>query len=168
MEQHEKIHCHAKYLKWRLKPPIAPQAKFCPRLIFPRETRMTKHPSLKAVPISTIIDSYGAIFFREALAQYIVRTDNPNATRGEIEDRLESFTLPIAKFPVFHRIKFISARRFQSETKTVDSVHTQPSRRDKRDRIVAGRFDTVLVSNGQTDSVSIKGTLPIWLQNMNH
>jgi hypothetical protein len=26
----------------------------------------------------------------------------------------------------------------------------------------------VLVSNGQTDSVSIKGTLPIWLQNMNH
>jgi hypothetical protein len=128
---------------------------------------MTKHPSVKAVPISTIIDNYGATFFREALAQYIVRTGNPDATRREIEDRLESFTLPIAKFPAFHRIKFISARRFQYETRTVDSVHTQPSRKDKRDKLVAGRFDTVLVSDGQTDSTGIKGMLLFWLQTTN-
>jgi hypothetical protein len=167
LERHEKIQRHAKYIKWRLEPP-SPQAKFYPRLTFPRETRMTKHPSAKAIPISTIIDNYGATFFREALAQYVVRTGYPNAARGEIEDHLESFTLPIAKFPVFHRIKFISTRRFQSETKTIDSVHTQPSRKDKRDNLVAGRFDTVLVSNGQTDSIGIKGTLLFWLQDTNH
>jgi hypothetical protein len=169
LERREKVQRHAKYIKWRLEPPIpASQAKFHPRLIFPRETQMTKHPSLKAIPISTIIDDYGAKFFREALVQYAVMTDNPDATRGEIEDRLESFTLPIAKFPIFHRIKFIGARRFQSETKTIDSVHIQPSRKDKRNQTVVGRFDTVLVSNGQIDSIGIKGTLPFWPQNVNH
>jgi hypothetical protein len=157
LERHEKIQRHVEYMKWRLEPPIAPRAKFYPRLIFPRETRMTKHPSQKAVPISTIIDSYGATFFRSALAQYVVRTGNPGATRSEIEDHLESFTLPISKFPVFHRIKFISARRFQNETRTIDSVHVQPPRKNKRHQIVAGRFDTVLVSNGQIGS-DIKGT----------
>jgi hypothetical protein len=159
LERQEKIQRHAKYIKWRLEPPITPQAVFYPQLIFPRETRMTKHPSLKSIPISTIMDDYGATFFREALAQYTVRTGNPNATRREIEDHLETFTLPIAKFPVFHRIKFISARRFESETRTIDSVHTRPSRKDKRNQLVAGRFDTVLISNGQMDSVGINGTL---------
>jgi hypothetical protein len=129
---------------------------------------MTKHPSLKAVPISTISDRYSATFFREALAQYVVRTDNPNATRSEIEDCLESFTLPITKFPVFHRIKFISAHCFQSKTRTIDSVHAQPSQMDKRDRRVAGRFDTVLVSNERTDSTGIEGALPFWLQKTKH
>jgi hypothetical protein len=163
LERHEKVQRHVKYLEWCHKPPIVPREKFYPQLVFPRETRMTKHPSLKAVPISTIIDSYGAKFFREALVQYVVRTDNPEASRREIEDRLETFILPIAKFPVFHRIKFVSSRRFQSETKTIDSVHTQPPRKDKRDQIVAGRFDTVLISNGQTDSIGINGMLPICL-----
>ena len=96
-------------------------------------------------------------------------TDNPDATRSEIKDRLESFTLPVFEIPLsFTESNSSVHRRFQSETKTIDSVHTQPSRMDKKDRIVAGRFDTVLVSNGQTDSIGIKGTLPIKLQNLNH
>jgi len=167
LKWHEKIQRHVEYMKWCLEPPIAPCAKCYPRLIFPHKTWMTKHPSQKVVPISTIIDSYGATFFRGALAQYVVRTGNPGATRSKIEDRLESFTLPISKFPVFHRIKFISARRFQNETRTIDSVHIQPSQKDKRHQIVAGRFDTVLVSNGQIGS-DIKSTSSFWLQNTNH
>ena len=164
LEWQEKIQCHVKYLEWCIKSPIHPQTNFYPHLLFPCETRMTKHPSVKAIPIGTIMDVYGAIHFWEALAQYIVRANNPDASWSEIEDHLKSFTVPIAKFPVFHWIIFISTHRFQNETTTTDAAHIQPSRKNNKDQIVAGRFDTVLVNNigrlGQTCSVDNNGMSP--------
>ena len=44
-----------------------------------------------------------------------------------------------------------------------DTVHAQSSRKDKRGRDVTGRFDTVLVQDGQTEYVGVKGTSSVRL-----
>jgi hypothetical protein len=42
-------------------------------------------------------------------------------------------------------------------TSTADSVHARPERRDTRGRLVPGRFDTVLVNDGNGDITRLKG-----------
>jgi len=52
---------------------------------------MTKHPSAKAVSIQSLIEDYGATYFREALAHYIARqhpTNHPIPIRGRALDVL--------------------------------------------------------------------------------
>ncbi|KAF5331292.1 hypothetical protein D9758_018497 [Tetrapyrgos nigripes] len=53
--------------------------------------------------------------------------------------------LPISSVPVFHRIKFLWHDFFTNTLSTADSIHAQPSRHDKRNHIVPGRFDTALI-----------------------
>jgi hypothetical protein len=160
LERREKIVRHESYIKWRLNDlTIPPVRSFQPRLVFPRELQMAKHPSAKGVSIDMLIDIYGATFFRDALARYTAITTNPNASRSEINRFTEAFHLPITKFPVFYKIKFTSARRFESETRTVDAVHVRPARRDTKGRLIGARFDTAIVNDGTGEAVGMTGTL---------
>jgi hypothetical protein len=120
---------------------------------------MAKHPSAKGVSIDTLTDIYGAIFFKDALTHYTAITTSPNASRSEIDKFTEGFHVPILKFPVFYKIKFTSARRFESETRMVDTVHIRPPRSDTKGRPIAARFDTVIVKVGAGDTIGMAGML---------
>ena len=46
---------------------------------------MTRNPTLRAVKLDVLRVRYGATFFRDALARYVVKTNNPQMTQGQVE-----------------------------------------------------------------------------------
>ncbi|KAG1903696.1 uncharacterized protein F5891DRAFT_1210570 [Suillus fuscotomentosus] len=67
--------------------------------------------------------------------------------------------LPFQTVAAFHRVKFhaINAHGHRDSTVTVDSVHCQPPRKDKRRQIVPARFDTVLVNEDGGGTTGVDG-----------
>ncbi|KAI0070284.1 hypothetical protein K474DRAFT_1743338 [Panus rudis PR-1116 ss-1] len=98
---------------------------------------------------------YGAVNFRHALARYIVQQNQPNLSgprqRRNLEIEAVYKHIPFVQVPVFYKVRFWSEDfpRFRNSN-TYDVVHCRPSYPSKRDprKIVPGRFDTVLVSDG--------------------
>ncbi|KAF7345185.1 hypothetical protein MSAN_01895000 [Mycena sanguinolenta] len=93
LERKEKIFRYEKYIQWRLDGCLAPPtiALLPPGIVYERRLQMTKYPTLKAVKISSLISDYGARSFRDALARFIVQSNNP--TLGLIS-KLNPLQLP--------------------------------------------------------------------------
>ncbi|KAG1882873.1 hypothetical protein F4604DRAFT_1984324 [Suillus subluteus] len=91
-----------------------------------------------------------ATFFTAALARYVVGRNQPGLSAAQLEREAAHIILPFDAVATFHRIKFhaIDARGFRDSSSTVDSVHSQPSRKDKRGHTIPACFDTVLVNEG--------------------
>ena len=106
-----------------------------------------------------IICDYGATFFTEALARYVVRTNQPTLSAVQLEREAAHIVLPFQTVATFHRVKFhaINAGGYRDPTATMDSVHCQPSRKDNRGHIIPGRFDTVLVNEGDGGTTGVNG-----------
>lgn len=122
---------------------------------------MAKHPSAKSVPFERLASDYGAIFFRDALARYVITLLHPTFNRNQIERASGDVFFQFQTVSVFHRVKFavdIDGVVGKAPTTIVDSIHINPSRKDSRGRIAPARFDTALVSNG-TESTNLKGKL---------
>ena len=73
LERKEKIFRHDQYIKWRKNGSPNPKSKHSvtwqpPGLELDRHLCMAKHPSAHAVPIDCLVISYGAAYFRPALA----------------------------------------------------------------------------------------------------
>lgn len=159
----ERVEQHILFVAWRQRAqqegsrnlePIGPPKPL------PRAVRMTRHPSLKAVSFNDLADKYGAADFQDALADFIARTNHPEASATALRALAEDTLLPFRSVPVFHKIKFISTR----DSDIIDTVHVRPDQRDTRGRPIPAHFDTVIVSGGQQGGVShrIQGKLKLY------
>ena len=77
----------------------------------------------------------------------------------QLEQEAAHIVLPFQTVATFHRVKFhaINAGGYRDPTATMDSVHCQPSRKDNRGHIIPGRFDTVLVNEGDGGITGVNG-----------
>ncbi|KAJ7940032.1 hypothetical protein B0H13DRAFT_2226250 [Mycena leptocephala] len=162
LERKEKIFRHENYIQWRLDGCPAPPtvAPLPPGIVYERRLKMTKHPTLKAVKISTLIADYGAHSFRDALARFIVQFNTPTLTRAQIEAQSSSLALHFNRVPVYHRIKFITEDPYTAggpEDSVVDSIHVQPAKSLRSGKDLPGRFDTALVNDGSGGLTGVRG-----------
>ncbi|KAG2153819.1 hypothetical protein DEU56DRAFT_725961 [Suillus clintonianus] len=162
LERKEKIIRHEKFVKWCLEGDHAPRHPHPPDLRFDCTQKLMKHPSIKAVTIPKLISDYGATYFREALAHYIARQQNPNEviTRQCLENLAAGIHLPFHAVPVYHKIKWLStdARGHGNPLVTVDSIHSRSHYTALRvNDVVPARFDTALINDGTGGLVGVKG-----------
>ncbi|KAG1731114.1 uncharacterized protein EDB91DRAFT_1238998 [Suillus paluster] len=159
LERREKFFRHETYIQWRLiagttchphHHPRPPKMSFC------RTQTMTKHPTIKAVTLDKVTNEYGATYFRESLARYVVKATlpaNTTITSRQLEDRAVDVYIPFQTLPVFHKIKWVSVdvRGHGDPPVTVDSVHARPGRSlagSFASDSVAARFDTAFINDG--------------------
>lgn len=156
----EKILYHERYVKWKRDGNLEEAVRAVPVLVRKYELKMTKHPTLKAVTLTNVVEKYGATYFRDALARYITGLRFPNASAREVERRAGAVSMPFRSLPVFHTIKFTSTDFYALDgpsDSVVDSVHVKPRRVDGRVREIPSRFDTVLVNDGTGQEIGLKG-----------
>ncbi|KAG2050313.1 hypothetical protein BDR06DRAFT_1065146 [Suillus hirtellus] len=164
LERKEKIVRHAKFIHWRLHNDVPHHPSPQPAsLSFDRTQTLAKHPSAKAVSFRTLISDYGATYFREALARYIVQQNHldESLSRSRLEALAANVHLPFHSVAVYHKIKWLSVdtRGHGDPLATVDSVHVMPCRTStcRKNDALPARFDTALINNGTGQSVGVEG-----------
>ncbi|KAI9457974.1 hypothetical protein BJY52DRAFT_1204447 [Lactarius psammicola] len=110
-----------------------------------RCVKMALHPSMKAVSFDALSERYGAVDFQDTLADFIARTNHPNASAATLRVLAADTLIPFRSVPVYHKIKFQS----NGHPEVVDSVHVRPEQKDSRGRRIPSRFDTVLIRGAQ-------------------
>lgn len=159
LERREKILWHDNFVQWRLIGDLVPQKNIPPDMDYRRAIKMTKHPTVKRVQLDRIVQEYGATFFTAALARFVVGINQPGLSAAQLEREAAHIIIPFDTVATFHRIKFnaINAHGIQDSSITVDSVHCQPSQKDKRGHMIPARFDTVLVNEGDGGITGVHG-----------
>ncbi|THU76369.1 hypothetical protein K435DRAFT_704958 [Dendrothele bispora CBS 962.96] len=159
LERKEKIMRHESFMAWRTsgEQPHLRTHWIPPGLNLSRTLKMTRHPSVNTVRLPDVSRLYGATFFRAALSRFIVQLEHPTLSGRRLEDAVDGHFLGVTHVSAFYRIKFLRTDFFTGESSTVDAIHVQPERKDKRrGHVIPGRFDTVLVRVNDitvTDSV---------------
>lgn len=109
--------------------------------------KMTRHPSVKSVKFADTVTRYGATFFRDALARFAIKRNNPLLSAHEVERRSGGLYFGFNSVAAYHKIKVnlpdVQGLGIQ-ELGRQDVIHVRPERKDKYRRIVPGRFDTAL------------------------
>ncbi|KAJ7239693.1 hypothetical protein C8J57DRAFT_1438986 [Mycena rebaudengoi] len=153
LERKEKIHLHAKFIRWRqLGCPSTPTVS--PGVEYSRNPKMTIHPSKKAVSFNTLVHDYGAVNFRDAIARYVVTTNDPAMSSRDVEAYASNLAMPFRTVPVYDKIKYTTTHL---PDVIVDSIHVKPASKNSRGHLVPGRFDTVLVNDGTGADRSVNG-----------
>jgi hypothetical protein len=163
LERKERIVHHEQFIKWHLDGDCAPHHHpRPPDLGFDLPQQLTKHLSIKAVPIQKLITDYGATYFRQALACYIAQHQNPNEAinHQRLENLAAGIHLPFHAVPVYHKIKWLStdAQGHRDPLVTVDSIHARPHCNALRENdVVPAHFDTALINDSTGSSAGVKG-----------
>jgi hypothetical protein len=147
LRRREKVVLHTAFIKWQrhntatrapVRVPLGPpQAQV-------RYPKMTLHPTVKAVSFEVLAESYGAVDFQDALADYMAQVNHPGASAATLHAQAADTLLPFRTISVFHRIKFTSTGN-SDDSNIMDSAVIRPEQKDTRGRTVPSRFDTVLV-----------------------
>ncbi|KAJ7673177.1 hypothetical protein DFH06DRAFT_1266823 [Mycena polygramma] len=147
LERKEKIYRHEKYIQWRLDGSHAPPtvATLPPGTVYERRLKMTNNPTLKAVRLTRLVTDYGAKFFRDALARYVVQLNYPTLSRAQVEARSRDLNFSFNSVPVFHRIKFTTVHRSRARG-LHRRLYTRPT--IKNGEVLPARFDTALINDG--------------------
>ena len=155
----ERVLRHDQYIQWRRAGACTPTRvdQELPNLDTHSELSMTKHPSLSAVPLDRLQDSYGAPLFKVALRRFISTANDHNQSRQQLEESLWRIRLPFTRLPVWHVIKFTRYDPLTGTRPTADMIHVKPAKHDKRQRPIPGRFDTALINDGTGTELGIKG-----------
>ncbi|KAJ7136421.1 hypothetical protein C8R43DRAFT_1089450 [Mycena crocata] len=162
LERKEKILRHEQFIDWELRdrPPPPIIKNLYPGIAYDRKLSMAKHPTRKAVKFADLETTYGAAFFRDALARYIIQLTDPTLTRAQIERDSNSFEVPFNRVPVFQTIKFTTSDPYGNHGPTdsvVDSIHVRPNKILRSGDEVPARFDTALVNTGRSGRTGIDG-----------
>ncbi|KAI9461560.1 hypothetical protein BJY52DRAFT_1203368 [Lactarius psammicola] len=144
LDRKERIHRHDQYIKWRLAGSLI-------------QKRVDWRPTRHGVPLSRLQDSYGAPLFKVTLRRFISATNNPDQTRQQLEGSLWGLRLPFTRLPVWHVIKFTQFDPVTGKYSTSDAIYAQPTRNDKYNRPIPGRFDTALINDGTGKEHGVKG-----------
>ncbi|KAI0652810.1 hypothetical protein C8Q70DRAFT_1048780 [Cubamyces menziesii] len=156
LERREKVLRHEVFVKWR-PPPVPGSHRSFGGLT---RIKMSRHPSVRTLSFDRAMQAYGASQLCEALARFIVQYRDPHLTAAEVRREATALYLPFRTLSVFHRMKFIleDAQQLGIMEDTHDTAHARPERKDKRGRVVPGRFDTVLINeNGAGGPTGIEG-----------
>jgi Plavaka transposase len=160
LERKEKMFRHEQYVKWQEfgSSISGPRLEWePPGLELGHCLHMTKHPTVRAVPVNRLVEVYGATYFHLALARFIALANDPNLSHTQLEAKLCSIRIPFRAVPVWHRIKYLHEDPISKTTVTSDSIHVQPSTTDSHGCMVPGHFDTVLVNEGMGGDTGIEG-----------
>lgn len=159
VECKEKVLGHEKFISWVMqgKPSLI---SLTPAKI-PKPFTMTKHPSKKQVFFDNLIQDYHASEFIYALTHFIYQRRNPSYTYAEVEGEIANITLPFTAVAVYYKARFWlgsqEVHRLQSNEH--DVVHTSPAKTDDNNKeIASARFDTVLISDGQSGYLGVQGS----------
>ncbi|KAM6489611.1 hypothetical protein JOM56_014933 [Amanita muscaria] len=147
LERREKIERHEKYINWRNHTVDDTQPLLSPRVPSPlsgQQINMTRFPTVQAVSIDDVVSKYGATFFYDAFARFVVLCRNPEITRTRLESEALDVHIPFRSVAVYHRIRFKDCQ----EGAVSDAIHVQPPYNNKKGQSVPGRFDTALVQCG--------------------
>ncbi|KAJ7096864.1 hypothetical protein C8R44DRAFT_643819 [Mycena epipterygia] len=153
LERKEKILLHSKFIHWRKMGQTSTNT-VTPGIEFNRTFKMTMYPSRKSVSFDTLARDYGAEFFRDAIARYVISINNPDFSARQIETYSANLAMPFRTLPVYHKIKYVT--EYLPDT-TIDSVYAKPVSKNKRGKDVAARFDTALINDGSGKDTGVDG-----------
>ncbi|KAL7279498.1 hypothetical protein ACG7TL_007345 [Trametes sanguinea] len=172
LERKEKVLQHEKYIAWRLSQRhTVTDSHQAPGASPGTHTVQPAALTLKAVSFTDLASKYGAMFFRDALARFVVETKNPLLNAAQVELASGAVFFDFRSVPVFHKAKFIIDDQQGLGTVNFDVkdvAHARPAREDKYNHPVPARFDTVLVRTKAGDDSrithhSIRGPFPLTL-----
>lgn len=109
---------------------------------------ITRHPSVCAVRLAQLPSKYGATYFRDALARFVVSVNHPDLSPAEVEKESASIFFPFNTVSAFHKIKFWVQDPHGLSlpgSEIRDVIHVTPARKNKHGAVIPGRFDTALV-----------------------
>ena len=160
LERKEKVQRHEAYITWVLAGRPSPKSS---TLLAARQPvsvaapppeshfHIAKTPSVKAISFGLLVTDYGATYFRDALARYIVTCRDPSLSGLEVERQSARIYFRFSSVQVFHKIKFaIEDPPSSVGSSSIDVAHVKPASKDKRSKTVPGRFDTVLVCSSES------------------
>ncbi|KAJ7204056.1 hypothetical protein GGX14DRAFT_398365 [Mycena pura] len=103
LERKEKILLHSKFIHWRESGQSSTHT-VAPGIEFNRTVKMTKHPSQKSVSFDALARDYGAEFFRDAIARYVITANHPEFSARQVETYSGNLAMPFRTLPVYHKI----------------------------------------------------------------
>ena len=159
LERKEKILWHQSYLEWHLGNKTRVTAH-PPSMTYNGVLTLTKWPSRRAVDFDEIVTKYGAVFFREALRQYLVLSKHPGPelNRNQLEHAILYMELPFTSVPVYHKLKFTTpVDSARTKHLTLDAIYVRPMRKSKKGLAIPARFDTALVNVGLGKETGMEG-----------
>ena len=94
--------------------------------------KLTKWPTIKALPLDTAIKEYGTTGIHNALARFLIKLRNPYLPPHHVERDVRAFIPRFNSLAVFHRIKFTleDAQLLGIMENIHDVVHARPERCD--------------------------------------
>ncbi|KAJ7212297.1 hypothetical protein GGX14DRAFT_534532 [Mycena pura] len=145
LERREKILHHKKFVRWRLAGSPSPT--------------LTKHPSAYGVNFAALADRYGAEFFQDVFARFVVAFKNPTVSSRQLEHLADEYIILFQSVSVYHKIKFWNEDVFGREnaSDSLDVIHIKPGYINKRGRAIAGQFDTALMNDGTGAHLGVMG-----------
>ena len=145
LERKEKIAQFDAIVKWRLlgRPPPPSQP---PPTVHHARIQMTREPVARH-SFDKIASKYGTRHFRDALATFLARHENPGLPRRTLQSIASRFNFNFDRVCVFHKIKlWIQDPQGCTETEdTLDVIHARCATTTRTKRTLPVRFDTVLV-----------------------
>jgi len=162
LERKEKVLCHQLFIEWRVAGQNAVSSFQRDDIKRHMHIKMARNPNVKAVAITTLVHSYGAHNFVDALACFIIQYwSHGTMSRRAVEAQVSAIFFNFKAVPVFFKIKFWNSDAQGLRDDILDTVHVKPSFHSSDGRFVFQRFDTVLVSiNGlqpETGSNGVEG-----------
>lgn len=106
VERREKVQRHGRFIDWRKAgcPPLETMNTF--GVVEPPRVQLTKWPSA-TVPIEYVVERHGAVDFRHALREFIIKHCYPNSSQREVTQLNDpSFFIPMTKVPVYYKARF--------------------------------------------------------------
>jgi len=94
LERCEKMLWHSNFIQWRLAGNPLPQDRLLPDMDYCCSIKMTKHPTIRHVPLESVVCDYGTTFFTKALACYVVHTNQPGLSPAQLEQEASHVILP--------------------------------------------------------------------------
>ncbi|KAJ7190828.1 hypothetical protein GGX14DRAFT_381775 [Mycena pura] len=163
LERKEKVLRHEKFIRWVLagRPRVESENTTwrLPIFIQHGHHQLTKLPSAYGVNFGMLTERYGAEFFRDAFARFVVAFKNPTLTSRQMENLAADYILPFQSVSVYHKIKFWNEDPFGREDSSdaLDVIHVKPGYTNKHGRMVGGRFDIGLVNEGTGGHIGVSG-----------
>ena len=155
LERKEKVLRHQDFVKWRLRVNFDHESPAIERhsILQHPHIVMTKFPTVYSVDFDTLANNYGAYDIHNALALYVAREKDPSISGARLARAAANIILPFYHLRLFHKIRFYNRplERWLDSEDFMDVAHARPQYKDKQGRVVAGRFDTVLVQTDPRD-----------------
>jgi hypothetical protein len=155
LDRKEKMLRHEKFIHWRLSGNSSSIPPLPSLLRFPRELKMTKKESTSA-HISDLSTTYNVRFFIDALTRFVAQRKFPTLRGRALDNAAYSVNINFAKISVYHNIKFTRFDPVKGTSDTVDTIHAQPARKDRRGNLIPGRWDPALIQTG-AEGLSLRG-----------